>query len=63
MRNPQALKQYEELRKNNGDPRQLLNQITGNYTPEQKQQFMEFFGSYLCGFKHTHTHTHTGNNC
>lgn len=46
MRNPQALKQYEELRKNNGDPRQLLNQITGNYTPEQKQQFMKFANGF-----------------
>jgi hypothetical protein len=42
MKNPQALKQYEQLRKSNGDPRQMLQQMTGNYTPEQRKQFMQF---------------------
>ena len=42
MRNPQALKQVEELRKSNGDPRQLLQQATSGYTPEQMQKFMKF---------------------
>lgn len=46
MRNPQALKQYEELRKSNGNPQQLLNQITGNFTPQQKQQFMKFANGF-----------------
>lgn len=46
MKNPQALKQVEELRKNNGDPRQLLQQITGNYTPEQRAQFAKFANGF-----------------
>lgn len=46
MRNPRALKQYEELRKSNGDPQQLLNQITGNFTPQQKQQFIKFANGF-----------------
>ena len=41
MKNPQALKQYENLRKSNGDPRQMLQQMTGNFTPEQRKQFLE----------------------
>lgn len=46
MKNPQALNQIEELRKNNGNPQELLNQITSNYTPEQKQQFMKFANGF-----------------
>lgn len=46
MKNPQALNQIEELRKSNGNPQELLNQITGNYTPEQKQQFMKFANGF-----------------
>ena len=40
-KNPQALKQYEQLRKSNGDPRQMLQQMTGNYTPAQREKFMK----------------------
>ena len=46
MKNPQALKQFEEIRKSNGDPRQLLQQATGNYTPEQREQFMKFANGF-----------------
>ena len=46
MRNPQAFNQLEEIRKNNGDPRQLLNQITNNYTPEQTKQFIRFANGF-----------------
>ena len=46
MKNPQALKQFEELRKSNGNPQQLLNQITGNYTPQQRQAFMKFANGF-----------------
>ena len=42
MRNPQALKQLEEIRKSNGNPNELLNKITSNYTPEQQKQFAQF---------------------
>lgn len=46
MRNPQALKQFEEIRKNNGNPQELLNKIMGNYTPEQMQQFRQFANGF-----------------
>lgn len=42
MRNPQAFKKYEEIRKNNSNPEELLKQVTGNYTPEQRQGFIQF---------------------
>ena len=45
-KNPQALKQVEELRKNNGNPQELLKQITGKYTPEQMQQFSKFANGF-----------------
>lgn len=41
MKNPRALKQYENLRKNSGDPKQMLQQMTSNYTPGQRKQFIE----------------------
>ena len=46
MRNPQAAQQYEQLRKNNGDPRVFLQQVTGNFTPEQTQRFMQFANGF-----------------
>lgn len=42
MKNPQAFKQYEELRKSNGDPMELLKKTTSKYTPEQMQKFTQF---------------------
>lgn len=46
MRNPQALKQLEDLKKSNGNPQELLNKITGKYTPEQMQQFKKFANGF-----------------
>lgn len=42
MKNPQAFNQYQEIRKSNGNPEQLLKQITSGYSPEQMQKFSEF---------------------
>ena len=46
MRNPQAIKQIEELKKNNGNPNELIQQITGKYTPEQMQKFRQFANGF-----------------
>ena len=46
MRNPQAIKQIEELKKNNGNPNELIKQITGKYTPEQMQKFRQFASGF-----------------
>lgn len=47
MTNPQAFKEFEEARKNNIDPQEYLNRITGNFNQEQKQEWemiMKNFG-------------------
>lgn len=46
MRNPQAIKQIEELKKNNGNPNELIQQITEKYTPEQMQKFRQFANGF-----------------
>lgn len=46
MRNPQALKQFEEIRKANGNPQEFLNKIMSNYTPEQRQQFRQVASNF-----------------
>lgn len=38
MKNPQMYKEIEQLRQNNGNPMELLKQITNKYTPEQMEQ-------------------------
>lgn len=42
MKNPQIFNKYQEIRKSNGNPQEILKQITGGYTPEQMQQFSQF---------------------
>jgi len=42
MKNPQVFRQYEEMRKSNNNPQDLLKQVTSNYTPEQMKQFQQF---------------------
>lgn len=41
-RNPQIAQEYEKLRASNGNPEELLKNVTGNYTPEQIKGFTEF---------------------
>lgn len=45
-KNPQMFHKIEQLMENKENPQELLKQITGNYTPEQKTQFK----NYLKGF-------------
>ena len=46
MRNPQALKQLEEIKRTNGNPQELLNQITSKYSPEQMKQFRQMANNF-----------------
>lgn len=46
MKNPQAFQKVQELIKNTNNPQELLNQITNNYSPEQKAQFIKFANGY-----------------
>ena len=42
MRNPLIFQQFQNLQKSQSDPQEFLNQITSNYTPEQKQKFINY---------------------
>jgi len=42
MKNPQVFNQFQELRKSNGNPQELLKQTMSKYTPEQIKQFSQF---------------------
>lgn len=38
--------QFQEIRKSNGNPQELLQQITGGYSPEQIKQFAQFANNF-----------------
>lgn len=46
MMNPQMFQKVQNFIKNNNDPQELLNEITKQYTPEQRQEFMKFANNY-----------------
>lgn len=46
MKNPQTFQKLQELVKNTNDPKGLLQNLTNNYTPEQKEQFIKFVNGY-----------------
>ena len=45
-KNPQLLKQYQDLAKNKNNPQEILNNMMKNYTSEQKQQFIKFANGF-----------------
>lgn len=38
--------QFQNLMKNQNNPQEVLKQMTGQYTPEQRQQFMQFANGF-----------------
>ena len=46
MKNPQTYQRLQELVKNTNDPKGLLQNLTKNYTPEQKEKFVKFANGY-----------------
>ena len=46
MRNPQAFQQFQNLKKSNGNPQEMINSIVGKYTPEQKANFMKYANGF-----------------
>ena len=46
MRNPQVYQQYQDLKKSNGNPQEMINEIMGKYTPEQKASFMKYANGF-----------------
>lgn len=45
-KNPQAFQRLQELIKSKNNPQEFLNELTSNYTPEQKQEFIKFANGY-----------------
>ena len=46
MRNPQVYQQYQDLKKSNGNPQEMINNIVGKYTPEQRESFMKYANGF-----------------
>ncbi len=46
MRNPQVFQQFQNLQKNQNDPREFLNQITSKYTNDQMKQFRQYANGF-----------------
>lgn len=46
MRNPQAFQMYQKIRENNQNPQEILKQVTGNYNPQQMQNFQKFVNQF-----------------
>ena len=44
--NPQAYKEFRKAKKDNVNPNEYLNQITGKFTPEQKEQWNNMMGVF-----------------
>jgi hypothetical protein len=46
MRNPQAYQQFQNLKRSNGNPQEMIDSIVGKYTPEQKANFSKFANGF-----------------
>lgn len=46
MKNPQAFQQVQNLIKNQSNPQEFLNQLIGNQTAEQRNNFIKFLNGY-----------------
>ncbi len=45
-KNPTMFNQFQEIRKNNNNPQEILNKIMSGYTPEQTKQFAQFANNF-----------------
>lgn len=46
MKNPQVYQKFQSLVKNTNDPQGFLKELTNNYTPAQKEEFVKFVNGY-----------------
>lgn len=46
MRNPQLFQQFQNLKQNQNNPQEFLNNMFNNYTPEQINQFKKFASGF-----------------
>lgn len=42
MKNPQMFQMFQNLQKNQSNPQEIINNVIGNYKPEQIQQFRQY---------------------
>lgn len=45
-RNPQLFQQFEQLKGNQNNPQEVLNNMMKDYSPEQIQQFQKFANGF-----------------
>lgn len=45
-KNPQIFQQFQNLRQNQNNPKEILNNMIGKYTPEQLEQFKKFANGF-----------------
>lgn len=45
-KNPQMFQQFQNLVKNQNDPKKIINDMTKGYTPEQIKNFMSFANGF-----------------
>lgn len=46
MRSPQAFQMFEQARKDNSNPKDMLNKLTSQYTPEQRKNFTNMLHNF-----------------
>lgn len=44
--NPQAYQEFQQARKNNENPQEYLNKVTGGFNPQQRQQWNNMMGQF-----------------
>ena len=44
--NPQAYQEFQQARKNNENPQEFLNKVTGNFNQQQVQQWNSMMGMF-----------------
>ena len=45
-KNPQMFQQFQELQKNQNDPKKIISDMTSKYTPEQMKNFRTFANGF-----------------
>ena len=45
-KNPQLFQQFQNLKQNQNNPQEVLNNMISKYTPEQMQQFRQFANGF-----------------
>ena len=44
--NPQAYKEFQQARKDNVDPNEYLNKVTGNFNDKQRQSWNQMMSNF-----------------